>query len=139
MQPVVVVPADPFNDGEIELGTGLPDAVADQLGLEAVHETQIASGTTPPAARCDPERMSINTAPLRIASRAACGSTRSRLACAHANSSSIVCATASRHASHSCRRSFACEVQHRVTLREDQQGASAVLWTARHGSVRASR
>lgn len=38
MQAVVVVPADPFDDGGFELCAGLPDAVADQLGLEAVDE-----------------------------------------------------------------------------------------------------
>ena len=34
----MVVPADPFDDGELELAAGLPDAVADQLGLEGVDE-----------------------------------------------------------------------------------------------------
>jgi hypothetical protein len=31
-------PADVFDDGELELRSGLPDAVGDQLGLEAVDE-----------------------------------------------------------------------------------------------------
>ena len=34
----MVVPADPFDDGELQLRAGAPDAVADQLGLEAVDE-----------------------------------------------------------------------------------------------------
>ena len=38
MQSVVVEPADVFDDGELELGPGAPDAVGDQLGLEAVDE-----------------------------------------------------------------------------------------------------
>ena len=38
MQPVVVEPADVFHDGELELGSGAPHAILDQLGLERVHE-----------------------------------------------------------------------------------------------------
>jgi hypothetical protein len=33
-----VVPADVLDDGELELRAGAPDAVGDQLGLEAVDE-----------------------------------------------------------------------------------------------------
>jgi len=33
-----VVPADVFDDGELELAAAAPDAVGDQLGLEAVDE-----------------------------------------------------------------------------------------------------
>jgi hypothetical protein len=39
MQPVVVRPADVLHDGQLELGPGAPDAIGDQLGLEAVDET----------------------------------------------------------------------------------------------------
>jgi len=35
---LVVEPGDVLDDGELELRTGAPDAVADQLGLEAVDE-----------------------------------------------------------------------------------------------------
>jgi len=38
VQADVVEPADPFNDRELELRAGLPDAVGDQLGLEGVDE-----------------------------------------------------------------------------------------------------
>ena len=38
VEPGVVEPADPFDDRELELGPGAPDAVGDQLGLEGVHE-----------------------------------------------------------------------------------------------------
>ena len=33
-----VVPGDPFDDRELELGAGAPDAVCDQFGLEGVDE-----------------------------------------------------------------------------------------------------
>jgi hypothetical protein len=36
MQAVVVKPADVFDDRELKLRSGAPDAVGDQLGLEAV-------------------------------------------------------------------------------------------------------
>ena len=38
MQAGVVEPAEVFDDGELELVAGVPDAVGDQLGLEAVDE-----------------------------------------------------------------------------------------------------
>jgi hypothetical protein len=38
VQAAVVVPADVLDDGEFELAARPPDAVADQLGLEAVDE-----------------------------------------------------------------------------------------------------
>ena len=38
VQALVVEPGDVFDDGELELCAGAPDAVADQLGLEAVDE-----------------------------------------------------------------------------------------------------
>jgi hypothetical protein len=38
VQPLVVEPADVFDDRELELGAGAPDAIADQLGLEGVDE-----------------------------------------------------------------------------------------------------
>ena len=38
VQAVVVEPADVLNDGELELAATAPDAVGDQLGLEAVDE-----------------------------------------------------------------------------------------------------
>jgi hypothetical protein len=38
VQALGVEPGDVFDDGELELGAGAPDAVADQLGLEAVDE-----------------------------------------------------------------------------------------------------
>ena len=38
MDALVVEPGDVLDDGELELGPGAPDAVADQLGLEAVDE-----------------------------------------------------------------------------------------------------
>jgi hypothetical protein len=38
MESAVIEPADVFDDGELELGSGAPDAVGDQLGLEAVNE-----------------------------------------------------------------------------------------------------
>jgi hypothetical protein len=34
----VVKPADVLHDGELELAAGAPDAVSDQLSLEAVDE-----------------------------------------------------------------------------------------------------
>jgi hypothetical protein len=38
MEPGVVEPADVFGDGELELSTRAPEAIGDQLGLEAVDE-----------------------------------------------------------------------------------------------------
>ena len=38
MQAGEVEPADVFDDGELELGAGSPDAVGDQFGLEGVGE-----------------------------------------------------------------------------------------------------
>jgi hypothetical protein len=38
MEALVVEPGDVLGDGELELGAAAPDAVADQLGLEAVDE-----------------------------------------------------------------------------------------------------
>jgi hypothetical protein len=38
VQAIVVKPADVFHDGKLELGSGTPDALGDQLGLEAVDE-----------------------------------------------------------------------------------------------------
>ena len=38
MQTFVVEPGDVFDDGELELRAAAPDAVTDQLGLEAVDE-----------------------------------------------------------------------------------------------------
>src|SRR5919197_5372610 len=38
VQPAVVEPGDPFDDRELELAAGAPDAVGDQLVLEAVDE-----------------------------------------------------------------------------------------------------
>ena len=38
MAAAVVEPGDPFDDREFELGAGVPDAVGDQFGLEAVDE-----------------------------------------------------------------------------------------------------
>src|ERR687887_161808 len=38
VQPAVVEPADVFDDRELELAAGAPDAVGDQLGLEGIHE-----------------------------------------------------------------------------------------------------
>ena len=38
VEAAVVEPADVVDDGELELGAGPPDAVADQLGLEAIDE-----------------------------------------------------------------------------------------------------
>jgi hypothetical protein len=38
VQAVVVEPADVLDDGELELRSSLPDAVGDELGLEAVDE-----------------------------------------------------------------------------------------------------
>ena len=38
MEALVVEPGDVLDDGELELCAGTPDAVADQLGLEAVDE-----------------------------------------------------------------------------------------------------
>jgi hypothetical protein len=38
VESAVVEPADVFDDGELELGAGAPDAVGDQFGLEAVDE-----------------------------------------------------------------------------------------------------
>jgi hypothetical protein len=38
VEPTVVEPADVLDDGELELGAGAPDAIGDQLGLEAVDE-----------------------------------------------------------------------------------------------------
>jgi hypothetical protein len=38
VEALVVEPGDVLDDGELELGAGAPDAVADQLGLEAVDE-----------------------------------------------------------------------------------------------------
>jgi hypothetical protein len=38
VQAVGVEPADVLDDRQLELGAGAPDAVADQLGLEAVDE-----------------------------------------------------------------------------------------------------
>ena len=38
MEALVVEPGDVFDDSELELCSGAPDAVADQLGLEAVDE-----------------------------------------------------------------------------------------------------
>lgn len=38
VQAVVVEPADVLDGGEFELGSGAPDAIGDQLGLEAVDE-----------------------------------------------------------------------------------------------------
>jgi hypothetical protein len=38
VQPAVVEPADVLHDGELELAAADPDAVGDQLGLEAVDE-----------------------------------------------------------------------------------------------------
>jgi len=38
VEPLGVEPGDVLDDGEFELCSGAPDAVADQLGLEAVDE-----------------------------------------------------------------------------------------------------
>jgi hypothetical protein len=38
VQATVVKPGDPFDGGQLELASGLPDAVGDQFGLEAVDE-----------------------------------------------------------------------------------------------------
>jgi hypothetical protein len=38
VEPLGVEPGDVFDDGELELRSGPPDAVTDQLGLEAVDE-----------------------------------------------------------------------------------------------------
>lgn len=38
VEPPVVEPGDSFDDCELELAAGLPDAVFDQLGLKRVHE-----------------------------------------------------------------------------------------------------
>jgi hypothetical protein len=38
VQAVVVEPGDPLDDRELELGSGTPDAIGDQLGLEGVDE-----------------------------------------------------------------------------------------------------
>jgi threonine dehydrogenase-like Zn-dependent dehydrogenase len=38
VQPDVVEPADPLDDGELELAAIAPDAIGDQLGLEGVDE-----------------------------------------------------------------------------------------------------
>ena len=38
VEAVVVEPADVLDDGELELRSGAPDAVGDELGLEAVDE-----------------------------------------------------------------------------------------------------
>ena len=38
VQAGVVVPADPFDRGELELGSGAPDPVGDQLGLVGIHK-----------------------------------------------------------------------------------------------------
>jgi hypothetical protein len=38
VEAVVVEPADVLDDGELELGSGAPDAIGDELGLEAVDE-----------------------------------------------------------------------------------------------------
>ena len=38
MQPLVVEPADVFDDRELELRSRAPDAIGDQLGIEAVDE-----------------------------------------------------------------------------------------------------
>ena len=38
VEALVVEPGDVLDDGEFELGSRAPDAVADQLGLEAVDE-----------------------------------------------------------------------------------------------------
>jgi hypothetical protein len=38
VEPVAVVPADVLDHCELSLGSGLPDAVGDQLGLEDVDE-----------------------------------------------------------------------------------------------------
>jgi hypothetical protein len=56
VQAVVVEPADVFDNSELELRSGAPDAVGDQLGLEAVDEALgdgvvVASLTEPPDAR----------------------------------------------------------------------------------------
>ena len=38
VQAVVVKPADVLDDGQLELRSGAPDAVGDQLRLERIHE-----------------------------------------------------------------------------------------------------
>jgi len=40
VQAVVIEPADVLDDGELELASGAPDAVGDQLGLEAVDKAK---------------------------------------------------------------------------------------------------
>jgi hypothetical protein len=42
VQAVVVEPCDPFDDRQLELAAGAPDAVGVQLGLERVDEAFIA-------------------------------------------------------------------------------------------------
>ena len=42
MQARGVEPGDVLNDGELELAAGAPDAIGDQLGLEAVELSAIA-------------------------------------------------------------------------------------------------
>jgi hypothetical protein len=39
VQALVVEPGDVFDDGQLQLGARVPDAVGDQLGLEGVDET----------------------------------------------------------------------------------------------------
>jgi hypothetical protein len=38
VQTAAVKPADPLDDGQLELSASAPDAVGDQLGLEAIDE-----------------------------------------------------------------------------------------------------
>jgi hypothetical protein len=51
-----VEPGDPLDDRQLELRSGLPDAVTDQLGLEAVDEAlgqRVVVGVADRADRCE--------------------------------------------------------------------------------------
>jgi hypothetical protein len=62
VEAVVVEPADVFHDGQLELRPGLPDAVCDELGLEAVDERfgqRVVVGVADPTLASTPWSVSV--------------------------------------------------------------------------------
>jgi hypothetical protein len=52
VQSVVVEPGDPLDNSELELGSGAPDSVADQFGLERIDERFGQSVDAPISVKC---------------------------------------------------------------------------------------
>jgi hypothetical protein len=66
MESAVVEPADVLDDGEFELGACAPDAVGDQLGLEAVDEALRESVVVGVADRSDRRQHAVVGERLRV-------------------------------------------------------------------------